>query len=194
MRIGNENIESICSLLLGQEILWLIMPPCEYDNKSNTYWLEEDQGTREDETWKTQLMLHLKESEDKVIIGLKRRRFKKDGISYNLYSVQYKVNEQLEVLKKRKEYSPVNVISKLNFTISEIEIWNQKANLVNSYINDDLTRADTIILKSEDKRQILIQVLESDDQENCIKLKIMDKLVEELELHKKYELELIYKC
>ena len=189
-----ENIELISKYLLDQEILWLMTPPFVYDIKSNTYWLEEDQGTMSlNETWKAELLIHLKESGDKIVLGLNQKWHEEKSIHYLLYSLKFKVNEQLRVSENRTKYSLTNLISNLKFQISGIEIWNRKENMVNSFIKDNVIRADTIVLKSNDNRQIIIQSMESIDQENCLKMKISTLTDEEFELEKKYELELISK-
>lgn len=132
----NENIEQICSYLLSQEILWLITPPGEYDHKSNTFWLEESQGiSQTEETWNAQLMLQLKESGIKIVIGLNRRIYKEYGVYHILYSLKFQINEQLEVLKEQTKFNPTNLM-RLDFQISEIEIWNQKSNFIRSHLKN----------------------------------------------------------
>ena len=194
MKRESENIEPICSEFLEQEILWIVTPPFEYDIKNKVYWLEEDQGTRaEMKTIKSQLLIHLKQSGQKSILGLTHNWHEENGKCYPLFSLTLQINSELEVMKTNREYSPVNVIAGIDFKISEIELWNRKDNFNNVYIKDDIIRVDTIIFHSNDKRQIVIQALESVSQENCIKLRIRDTLDKEVELEKKYEMELISK-
>ncbi|MFT4537350.1 MAG: hypothetical protein ACI9P5_004734 [Saprospiraceae bacterium] len=192
MKRENENIESICTAFLGQEILWIVTPPFEYDIKNNVYWLEEDQGTRaESKTIKAQMLIHLKQSGQKYIFGLTDNWHEENGICYPLFSLNFQIDGELEVMKSKKEYSPVNVLAGIDFQISEIELWNRMDNFNNVYIKDDVIRIDTIIFYSNDNRQMVIQALESVSQENCIKLRIRNTLNKEIELEKKYQMELI---
>lgn len=145
------------------------------------------------ETWKAEWLIHLKESGIKIVLGLNQKWHEEKSMHYPLYWLKFRINEQLRVSENRTKYCSTNLISNLKSQISGIEVWNGKENMVNSFIKDNVIRADTLVLKSNDNRQIIIKSMESIDQENCLEMKISTLPDAEFELEKKYELELISK-
>ena len=189
-----ENIVPICPKLIGQQIQWIIIPPHEYDIGNNTFWLEEAQGSREEnKTYKSELLIQLKDSNKKFLISMTFNWHNDKEVWFPLCSLIIQEEGELAIMKLEREKGQENVIGEIDFYIANIELWNRKDNYNNVYIKDNIIRADTMILYSNDNRQLVIQAIESSSQENAISLRLRSTSDKMIELEKKYEMEIINK-
>ena len=54
-----------------------------------------------------------------------------------------------------------------------MKLWNSEDNQINAYSRNELVLGNILIFTSLDKKSIVIEGFESDDQENCLKLRIL---------------------
>ena len=200
MKLKNKNIDfgKLRKELLGSSIFCIELPPCEIDIIHNCYWLEEAQGdTSENLIRKCQIKLYLdiQDIRTEIIVGVERTVYESTKQTELLYNLNFNRNTDLivkEMNNKLGAINPASYITRLDFKLSEIELWNVKTNEINLYLDSEVQLGNILILRDNNGKEIFIEGFESDDQENCLKLTIADIDHKTFKLKKEYEWERVH--
>ena len=186
----NIDFRRLRSQLIGSRLLWIEIPPCTIDLLNDCYIFEEAQGDSNNGIAKrAQVKLYFDKENKRfeLVFELNRTIYiLADNSSEVLYNLTYTSDSDLYVrsAKQTGNIRPTSFISKLNFQVSELELWNSKLNMINIYSEFENTLGNIIILNSVDGQNVILEGYESDDQENCLKLRVTKSESENVRLEK----------
>lgn len=186
----NIDFRRLRSQLIGSRLLWIEIPPCTIDLLNDCYIFEEAQGDSNNGIAKrAQVKLYFDKENKRfeLVFELNRTIYiLADNSSEILYNLTYTSDSDLYVrsAKQTGNIRPTSFISKLNFQVSELELWNSKLNMINIYSEFENTLGNIIILNSVDGQNVILEGYESDDQENCLKLRVTKSESENVRLEK----------
>ena len=182
----NIDFRRLRSQLIGSRLLWIEIPPCTIDLLNDCYIFEEAQDDSNNGIAKrAQVKLYF-DKENKRFELNRTIHILADNSSEILYNLTYTSDSDLYVrsAKQTGNIRPTSFISKLNFQVSELELWNSKLNMINIYSEFENTLGNIIILNSVDGQNVILEGYESDDQENCLKLRVTKSESENVRLEK----------